>query len=169
MDYDSQLKLQAWVDGELPEAKTSEVARWVARDREAAGLAEELRNTRKALSGFAAGIQLPESREFFWSKVEREIERLETPAREPERVPLFTMLRRILVPASALAVVVTAALVLIRPTGSAGLTGTPEIETTLADSGAFTYRDYSSGTTLVWLSYPADNEVAQADDMGTVE
>ena len=44
-----------------------------------------------------------------------------------------------------------------------------EIETALADSGAFTYRDYSAGTTLVWLSYPADNEVAENDELGTVK
>ena len=80
MDYDAQLKLQAFLDGELPEAEASEVANWLARDREAAALLEELRNTRDALAGFEAGIQLPESREFFWSKVQREIQRLETPA-----------------------------------------------------------------------------------------
>jgi hypothetical protein len=30
------------------------------------------------------------------------------------------------------------------------------VEFALADAGAFTYRDYSAGTTLVWFSYPAD-------------
>jgi len=44
-----------------------------------------------------------------------------------------------------------------------------EIETALADAGAFTYRDYSAGTTLVWLSYPADTEVAENDNMGAVK
>ena len=34
------------------------------------------------------------------------------------------------------------------------------METALADSGAFTYHDYSAGATLVWLSYPAEDEVA---------
>ena len=55
MDYDAQLKLQALLDGELPEAEASEVANWLARDREAAALLEELRNTREALAGFEAG------------------------------------------------------------------------------------------------------------------
>ena len=168
MDYDSQLKLQALLDGELPEVEASKVAQWLARDPEAAALSEELRNTRAALAGFETGIQLPESREFFWSKVQRDIQRLETPAAKPASVPLSALLRRFLVPASAIAMVVIAGVMLTRP-GPSGLTPAAEIETALADSGAFTYRDYSAGATLVWLSYPADTEVADNDEMGTVE
>jgi hypothetical protein len=40
-----------------------------------------------------------------------------------------------------------------RPAGQSAAT---EVEFALADAGAFTYRDYSAGTTLVWFSYPAD-------------
>ena len=94
MDYDAQLKLQAFLDGELPEGEASKVTNWVARDREAAALLEELRNTRGALAGFEAGIQLPESREFFWSKVQRDIQRLETPVTRPAAAPLSALLPR---------------------------------------------------------------------------
>jgi anti-sigma factor RsiW len=167
MDYEAQLKLQAILDGELPEGEASTVANWVARDREAAGLLEELRNTRKAMSDFEAATPLPESREFFWSKVQREIQRLETPAAKPASAPLFALLRRFLVPASAIALLVIASVVLTRPGPGPALV--TEIETALADSGAFTYRDYSAGTTLVWLSYPADTEAADNDEMGTIE
>src|SRR6266702_2258506 len=84
MDYDAQLKLQAYLDGELPEAEARAVATWLARDREAVALLAELRATRKALAGFEAGIRLPESGEFFWSKIQRAISALELaePARE---------------------------------------------------------------------------------------
>jgi anti-sigma factor RsiW len=169
MDYNRQLKLQAFLDGELPEGEASTMADWLARDREAAALLEELRNTRGALAGFEAGIQLPESREFFWSKVRREIERLDTPAPKTAPTPFYALLRRFLVPASALALVLVGGVVLTRPNAPFGRAATTGIETALADSGAFTYRDYSAGTTLVWLSYPADNEVADNDDMGTLE
>jgi anti-sigma factor RsiW len=168
MDFDAQLKLQALLDGELPEAEANEVTQWLARDSEAAALSQELRNTRQALAGFEAGVQLPESREFFWSKVQRDIERLETRAERPVSAPLSSLWRRLLVPASALALLVIAGVVLNRP-DSSGRTPAAEIETALADSGAFTYRDYSSGATLVWLSYPAEAEVADDDEMGTVE
>jgi anti-sigma factor RsiW len=167
MDYDLELKLQAWLDGELPEAEASEVAKWPARNPEAAALLEELRNTREALAGSETDRQLPESREFFWSKVQREIQRLETPAAKPASAPFSALLRRFLVPASAIALLVVASVVLIRPGPGPALV--TEIETALADSGAFTYRDYSAGTTLVWLSYPADTEAADNDEMGTIE
>ena len=169
MDYDVQLKLQAFLDGELPEAEASKVAMWVAGDHETAALLQELRNTRKALAEFEEEIRLPDSREFFWSKLEREIQRLKTAAPRVEPVPSFALWRRFLVPASAFALVFVAGVVLTRPAGPAGRTAAAEIETALADSGAFTYRDYSAGTTLVWLSYAADNEVAENDEMGTVE
>ena len=168
MDFDAQLKLQALLDDELPKAEANEVTQWLARDPEAAALSQELRNTRQALAGFEASVQLPESREFFWSKVQRDIERLETQATKPVSAPLSSLWRRLLVPASALALVVVAGVVLTRP-GPTGVTPAAEIETALADSGAFTYRDYSSGATLVWLSYPAEAEVADDDEMGTVE
>ena len=164
MDYDAQLKLQAFLDGELPEGEASEVASgWPGTVRRRPcwrSCATRARPWR----GSKTGIQLPESREFFWSKVEREIQRLETPAPEPARTPFFALLRRFLVPASALALVFTATVMLIRPAGPSGRTAAAEIETALADSGAFTYRDYSAGTTLVWLSYPADNEDAEGDE-----
>jgi|SRR5664279_731078 len=169
MDYKAQLKLQALLDGELPEGEASAVTKWVAEDREAAALLEELRNTRGALAGFDAEVRLPESREFFWSKIQREIQRLETPAPKPVRVSYFTLVRRFLVPASAVAVVLIAGLMLIPPAGSTGRTIATEMETALADSGAFTYRDYSAGATLVWLSYPAEDEAAEIDEMGTLD
>jgi anti-sigma factor RsiW len=169
MDYDSQLKLQALLDGELPEAEAREVAQWPARNPEAAALLGELRNTREALAGAETARPLPESREFFWSKVQREIQRRETPAAKPASAPLFALLRRFLVPASAVALLVIAAVVLTRPILPGDRTPAAEIETALADSGAFTYRDYSAGTTLVWLSYPADTEAAENDEMGTIE
>jgi len=169
MDYDAQLKLQSFLDGELPEAEASEVTNWLTDDREAAALLEDLRNTRDTLAGFEAEVRLPESREFFWSKVQRDIQRLEAPAPKASSVPLLTLLRRFLVPASAVAAVLIAGLMLNRPADLSGHTTAAEIETALADSGAFIYRDYSAGTTLVWLSYPADNEVAENDEMGTVE
>jgi len=96
MDYDVQLKVQAWLDGELPEAEAREIAEWLATDREAAALAGELRNTRQALAGHEAEIRLPESREFFWSKIEREIQRREDLARPTRQESFLARLRRFL-------------------------------------------------------------------------
>src|SRR4051794_9925969 len=103
MTDEQQLKLQAFFDGELPESESREVAAWIARDPDATALLKELRNTRQALSTFEPGLKLPESREFFWSKIEREIRRFEPAPQTAERVPLMALLRRILAPAGAFA------------------------------------------------------------------
>jgi len=161
MDYDRQLKLQAYLDGELSEAEAREIGNWLARDREAVALHTELRNTRQALTGFEVGIELPESREFFWSKIEREIERQAPP--EPARHSWLAGWRRVLVPAGAIAALALAALVVTK----SGSEGTP-LEASLADPGAFTYRDDSARTTLVWLSYPAENELADSEPSSKV-
>ena len=171
MNNESQLKLQAYLDGELSEAEARTVANWMAQDREAVALFAELRQTRQAMSGFEAQIRLPESREFYWSKIRREIERLE-PAPAPQRAHhsgLVPFLRRILVPLGGLAVVVLAGLLVIPHGGGASRLGFASAETALADTGAFSYRDFSSGTTLVWVSYPAEKEFAGETDFDSLD
>src|SRR5438067_6752859 len=111
MEYDAQLKLQSYLDGELPEAEAREVANWLARDREAMALFGELRNTRQAFVGLEVGVELPESREFFWSKVEREIRRQEQPEPVARPSSLLSAWRRFLVPAGAVAALAVAAMI----------------------------------------------------------
>jgi anti-sigma factor RsiW len=168
MNDDQQLKLQAFLDGELPEAEAREIANWIASDREAAALHAELKNTRQALGGFEAGIKLPESREFYWSKIEREIQRLEqTQPAERSPAPSF-WLWRVLVPASAFAVVAIAAMIAFKDFGTTPARRSLELQTVLADSGAITYRDEQEGMTLVWLSY-GENRLANGDAPATIQ
>jgi anti-sigma factor RsiW len=160
MEYDAQLKLQAYSDGELPEAEAQEVAKWLAQDQEAVLLHTELKNTRRALAGAEkAPVQLPESRDFFWSKIEREISRLERVEPAPQRESILARWRRLLVPVSAAAVL---GIVILAAIGPFDVVSTPGSEVASEDSGGFVYRDDAGGTTLVWLSYPAENEVADA-------
>jgi anti-sigma factor RsiW len=169
MDWDAQLKLQAFLDGELTDGEARQVEDWLARDPDAAALLRELRQTHALLAGFEEEIRLPESREFFWSKIKRGIERPEQPAPVPAALSWAGWLRRLLVPASAMALIGVAGFVASRQSSTPGLASGAEIETALADPGAFTYRDDNSGTTLVWLSYPAENDLADDDDASTVE
>src|SRR5438045_9698739 len=108
MDHDKELKLQAFLDEELSENDAKEVASWLAQDQEATLLLAELRNTRQAMARFEAGIRLPESREFFWSKIEREIERLEpvAPVRETKSASWLAAWRKFLITAGAIAALV---------------------------------------------------------------
>ena len=157
------MKLQAYLDGELPDGEAREAAGLLAQDAEARALLTELKNTRAALAGFEADIKLPESREFYWSKIEREIER-QAPRDGTERkfASPFAFFRRILAPACAVAILAIVGIVAIRQLdfgGSGGL----EVKTEFVDAGALTYRDNAQGLTLVWLPYPAESEFAKTD------
>jgi anti-sigma factor RsiW len=165
IDYELQLKLQAHLDGELSQGEGRRIAERLARDAEARSLAAELANTATALADFESDVRLPESREFFWSKIEREIRReaKRVPAAAAGRSPWWAGWRRWLAPAGGVAVVALTALVIMRP----GLI--PRAEAEIADPGAFTYRDIAARTTLVWLSYPAENEFAETDTTDTMD
>jgi anti-sigma factor RsiW len=158
-DDEKELKLQAFFDGELPEAEAREVAAWIARDRDAADLQKELRNTRQALAGFEQGINVPESREFYWSKIAREIERTERLEPVKTRVSALVWLRRLLLPVVGLAMVVAAVVFLWQPSP---VEAEPEFESTTDDCGAMTYRDEDAGMTVVWFSYDSEHQ-----DQGT--
>ena len=79
MNEEQQLKLQAFLDGELPEREAREILAWTQRDGAAAALLAELKNTRQALVKSEPHLSVPESRDFFWSKIEREIQRAARP------------------------------------------------------------------------------------------
>jgi anti-sigma factor RsiW len=158
MDYDSQLKLQACLDGELAAQEVPHFEARLAKDPEAQALLAELKMTKGVLAGFEAGIKLPEPPEFFWSKIQREIQREPKPVAASRRASRFAGWQRWLVPAGAMAAAMAALLLIARPEQG------PEIETSLADSSAFTYHDFAARTTLVWLSYPADDVESQEPD-----
>jgi anti-sigma factor RsiW len=157
MNQDFQLKLQAYLDGELSERETRAVEAALTGDAEARALLTELRNTSGALTDFEASLKLPETREFFWSKVEREIQRRELASRLAP-VPFW---RRILIPTGAFAALVLVGLIGFKSLVPANNPETSAVETFLTDAGAMTYRDEVEQMTVVWLSYPAENEFAE--------
>jgi len=168
MTEEQQLKLQAFLDGELSEKDAREVAAWAARDPDATALLGELRNTRQALANFEPALKVPESREFYWSKIQREIQRREPeiPPAPVRSVSLFTILRRVLMPVGAMAVLAFAGVLAYHEI----VPGAPPIhvKAMLADAGAFTYRDQSQGMTVIWLSYPAQKKIAENGSADTL-
>jgi anti-sigma factor RsiW len=157
INHDVQLKLQAYLDGELPEQEAAEIKASLARDPEAQLLLAELQNTSRALSGHEAGMKLPESREFFWSKIQREIERQERPAVAAPKVSwLAGLLRGQFVPAGGaafLAILLTVLVVHSR----AGAGPYAEMELASDDMGAYTFRDQSDKMTMVWFYDRSDD------------
>ena len=167
MNEEFQLKLQAFLDGELSEKETREVEARLASDNEAKALLSELQNTRAAFLMFEKELKLPESREFFWSKIEREIRSLENKSERETAKPSWfaaAYLRRIAIPVGAFAAIALAAVFTIKQTGMFS-TKSPDlngVEIAMADdSEAVTYNDHSAGMTVIWLSYPAEKEFTE--------
>jgi anti-sigma factor RsiW len=166
MTEEQQLKLQAFFDGELPEKESREIAAWLAKDADATAMLGELRNTRKALADYEPALKVPETREFYWSKIKREIERREPEQRPVSSVSPFAFLRRLLIPISTVATLVVAVLIAVYMIPG---NGRPiHVDAMLADAGAFTYRDDAQGMTVVWLSYPAENKLAESGSGDTL-
>jgi len=169
MKEDIQLKLQAYLDGELTAGEAKAVKDLLANRGEAQDLVAELTNTRNAIAAHEAEIKVPATREFYWSGIKREIERQERTSPSPvAHDSIFALLRRILVPASGVAAVFLAVLLAGHQFYSPNALR-EEVESTFEDSGAFTYRDYASGMTLVWMDYPAENEFAELNSDDTLE
>jgi anti-sigma factor RsiW len=161
MKHEAQLKLQAYLDGELPSREAAEVKAWLARDAEAQALLKELENTGAALTGHEAELKVPETRDFYWSKIARDIER-QSRQEAPARVPAWwaAWLWRSLIPAGALALVCT--LVLRSGISEAAPEFAPELEVASDDVGAYTFRNQETGLTMIWL-YDRDGGKAPAN------
>jgi anti-sigma factor RsiW len=167
IDHETQIKIQALLDGELAESEAREIVALIARDKSAAALHAELKHTRQALAGAEQGIVLPESREFYWSKIRRDIERLEpVPSAEPT-LSLWQLINRLIKPVAAVAAVVVLGTVLFHQMG--GTRGGADFMVASADMDAITYRDDSDGTTYVWFADTSENDVAVDDDATTLD
>jgi anti-sigma factor RsiW len=164
-DQDIILRVQAFVDGELPEAEQGQMAALASRDPDIHALVKELKQTRQALAGYDETLELPESREFYWSRIQRRIESLPVEQPEPRGPSLLGTLARWLVPATCLAALVITGFVLLggRPAADEGVNWQAAYD----GVNALTYQDYDEGMTLLWLSYPADNAVANSEEAAT--
>ena len=152
MNHEAALKIQAWVDGELPAPAARQVAAWVERDPDAATLAATLRHARSALREGEPEYSAPVSREFYWSAIERRIDGRQTPQRQTPGAP-FAWLARWFIPAGILAAL-TLALVLpaLRDQFAPPLKWASEIESPLDDISSVTFRSESEGITVVWVN-----------------
>ena len=169
MTHELELKLQAYLDGELPSGEAKEVADLIAQNSDCRALLTELTHTRCALAGFEAEIKLPEMREFYWSKISREIQRAESKVPARSSVSAFTLLSRLAVASGLVVALLIGILAVKQQSGIDRRFPIAETDTDQAAAATFTYRDFASGTTLVWLSYPAENEFAESVSGGTID
>jgi anti-sigma factor RsiW len=155
----NELKLQAYLDGELSAGEAREVAEWLTRDRDAQALFAELTATRTALRENEPVVTLPESREFFWSKIERAIT-AEAAASERVGVPLLAQLRKFLAPFAGVALVVFLGVLSMNKYNTPGTDPVvhhlAEVESLSDSVSSFSFRSQSENMFVVWLSEKAE-------------
>ena len=157
MNQDLELKLQAWLDGELSAADARRIGREIAGDAEAARLVTELQAIKSTLAGNEMALSVPESREFYWSKIQRQIEREAAVTREPA-VPRAGW-RNWLSPFAGLTALACLTLLAVRSFEPSAF---DEISSTGEGMEAVTFHDQSAGMTVVWLADTEQSQPAQA-------
>ena len=73
MKLEQALEIQAKLDGQLEPSRDREVERWLREDASASALRDELLAVRKAIREHEPAAAVPESREFYWSQIQRRI------------------------------------------------------------------------------------------------
>jgi anti-sigma factor RsiW len=160
----TELKLQALLDGELDAREVREVEALLAQDAQSAALMQELKWTKGALVGNDAELTLPETREFFWGKVERTIaiEEKQAAAAPAERAWWL----KLLYPATGLAAMVAVMFVVSggRTTDGGDSESVPE------DVNAVSFRSESEKMSVVYVAdengnfSPVSEEVKNAPE-----
>ena len=107
MKHEDKLRIQAWMDGELAPKEAARIATLIEQNPEALALSEELRVVENALHLGEKPAILDDSRDFYWSQIERQID-AEEPLPEPYAAPVFASgnLLRWMVPVGSLGAIV---------------------------------------------------------------
>jgi anti-sigma factor RsiW len=150
MNPDKLLRIQSYLDGELSRNEAQEVAAWIEKDPAVAAIHRELEATKRLLCGNEIQAQLPESREFYWSKNEREIKK-EAPAASQSNSHFGSGLLRIFAPIAAAACLVALAVLSLHPPAPHRTHYVQEIETPLEEASAISFHSQAAGMTVVWI------------------
>lgn len=151
MNDEHKFKLQAHLDGELSKGESREVANLLNTSADAKAFFTELQFVKNALHGNEPEIKLPESREFYWSKIQKQIERQ---SQKPASAPLFSWWKPIYARfAGGFAAMCALLLVtFISFNGNQPVAYYPaEIEGNGEDMGSITYHSDTERMTVVYL------------------
>ena len=158
MTEDAQLKLMAYVDGKLPTEEVAEIESLIKADQEAADLVSELRWAQEAITGNELELKVPETREFYWSKIskaiefeEKQAERAATPSENQK------WWNKILLPFAGLAAVALVFTFANPQSGTfvddPGMGGPLESGVTLDE-----YYDEQEQTSMIWVTTDSEEE-----------
>ncbi len=153
MKNENLLKLQAYLDHELTAEESHRIDEWLESDQEARAILQELRDTKALLADNEWPVKLPETREFYWSKIERAITRQSLALeRASSPVPARWWLR-LAVPLAGAALLIFLLMTVPKPLmTSSSLAGYfHEIETPLEENNAISFHSQAAAMTVVWI------------------
>jgi len=153
MKTETCLEIQAYVDGELDASRRAVVERLCATDSEARQLSDGLKALRSAVRANEPEIHVPESREFYWSQIQRRMSAASATAPTTDTGAAWTQWMRWLVPMAGAAAVVS----LLTLPGREGQTTTTlasmsPAPTYSAPASSVIYRSDTDGVTVHWIN-----------------
>lgn len=160
MNRETQLQVQAYLDNELSPGEARNISKLISSDAEARDLFGELKSTREALVANEPLPSLPESREFYWSKIQRAIEhaeRTDEPTHSSVSRPWWT---RMLVPMAGAVALFAVLLSVVNRDGAKPIAVTHSASASVplhqlqqsSDVSTITFRSDAEGVTVVWIT-----------------
>jgi anti-sigma factor RsiW len=174
MNSEVELELQAYLDGELAGADARRIEQLLAADSDAKALFQELKTIKSALAGNETECRLSDSREFYWSKIERAIEHAEKlePSAAAGAGTWLSVWRRYLAPVAGVAAVIALGVGTAKMYDAATLNGSArhlaEIINLSDETGSYSFRSQSENMFVVWV-YDRDQEKPDISDQGEDE
>jgi anti-sigma factor RsiW len=140
------LDLQAYVDGRLEPGRRAEIERVLASDAEARALVDGLRALGALLREHEPAARVPETREFYWSQIQRRLAAAEAGERRAETAPASTASGWLRWLAPALGVAAVAVVISLQ-------TASHSVElASVADAETLTFHSDADGVTIHWIN-----------------
>ena len=151
MSSEQMLEIMAQIDGELDAGRQAEVQRLVASDASAAALHRELTQMRQAVRSHEPIGRVSDTREFYWSQIQRRIateEKAATKATEP-KPGMMTWLRWL---APAFGVAAVAVVVTLQQASPAITDIATNVDSSQTEASSLTFRSEADGVTVHWIN-----------------
>jgi len=157
MNNDTQLKVQAYLDNELAPAEARKVSNLISSDSEARDLFTLLKDTKELLGQNEPVLKLDDSRDFYWSKIQRGIRSAE---KFPAARPASRWWLKILAPMAGAVALFALLLSITNPVSqqpiAQNIISEPrplhQVEDLAPDVSTITYRSEVDGVTVVWVN-----------------
>jgi anti-sigma factor RsiW len=158
MNRDTQLQVQAYLDNELSPADARNVSSLISSDAIARELYSELKDTREMLVQNEPEVRVPDTRDFYWSQIQRRISAAERESRVSQAKPWWM---RFLAPIAGTVALCAMLLSVVNKDGRQptavnpalpALASAPHQLEQSADVSTITFRSESEGVTVVWIT-----------------